>query len=149
MCFSLFHWLLSPLVSAISLFIAFLYHSNNPFEVVLSLFFPSLLSCIWFLILSNLPSIFSRGPIRRQGSGSCPGAAGLSGWRRWCWGGLRCHTPLPFTLTLVPLSASTANVCWRVSSARECSVKVELHIKSVSFKDIVFHFGTGVDNSSP
>lgn len=33
----------------------FPYHSNTPFEAVLPLLFPSLPSCIWFLILPNLP----------------------------------------------------------------------------------------------
>lgn len=108
-----------------------------------STFPPLFLSCIWFLILPNLPpsSSFSilhirptsnpssKGPIRRQGSGSCPGVAGPSGWRRWCWGVLRCHTPSPFTPTLVPLSASTASACSRVSFAKACSVKVGLHMK--------------------
>lgn len=72
----------------------------------------------------------SRGLTRRREKGSCPGAVGPSGWRRWCWDGWRCRTLLPFTLILVRPSASTANGCSRVSFARACSVKVGHHLKS-------------------
>lgn len=94
------------------------------------------------VLLTFLPAVFltsllfvsircSRGLIRRRGKGSCPGAGGLSGWRRWCWDGWKCRTLSPFTLTLARPSASTANACSRVSFARACSVKVGLQLKSL------------------
>lgn len=98
----------------------------------------SLPSCIWFLILPNTPRLplfpsnpSSRGPIRRQGSASRPGAAGLFGWIRWKRHGLRCRTRSPFTPTLVLLSASTASVCSKVFSAKACSVKVGWPMKTL------------------
>lgn len=104
----------------------------------LFIFLLSLPSCMWFLILPNTPRLplfpsnpSSRGPIRRQGSASRPGAAGLFGWIRWKRHGLRCHTRSPFTPTLVLLSASTASVCSKVSSARACSAKVGWPVKTL------------------
>lgn len=47
-----------------------------------------------------------------------------SGWRRLSWVGSKSLTPSPFTPTPVPPSVSSANVCWRASSARGCSAKV-------------------------
>lgn len=81
------------------------------------------------LILLIFELFCSRGPTRRRASGSSPGAAGPSGWRRWCWGGSRCPTPSPFTRTLVPPSANTARGCSRVCFARACSAKVGLEGK--------------------
>lgn len=105
---------------------------ETPFFTPLA-FFLHLLFFFYSYHFLNFPSIpCSRGPIRRRGSGSSPGAAGPSGWRRWCWGGSRCPTPSPFTLTLVPPSANTASDCWRVSFARACSVKVGLKSQTPS-----------------
>lgn len=63
-------------------------------------------------------------PTRRLGSAFLHGVGGPSGWRRWCWGGSRYHTPLSFIRTRGPPSASSASAYSKGFSDRECNVKV-------------------------